>query len=116
MKPMMRQIRDCIERQLDKGFQNFIIYPFSETGMQVKAVLNQGYGIKEKCILDRHLCKYNPDIHSPEILGTIDCSQYCVIIAHTDPDVCKELVQTVSGFFPQENIAELVAPIRLNVD
>ena len=45
---MMKQIKRAIRYQLDKGNRRFVIYPFGETGMKVKDVLNQQFGITEK--------------------------------------------------------------------
>ncbi len=115
MEMLERRIRDCIEDKIDRGFKDFIIYPFGEVGMMVKAVLNQGYGIQEKYVLDRRLCKYNTAIYSSELLNTIDCSSFCVIISSINPRTCKELKQLLQNYFPEENIGELTTVIRLNV-
>lgn len=61
---MMKQIKRAIRYQLDKGNRRFVIYPFGETGMKVKDVLNQQFGITEKYAADSELCRYHSEIKS----------------------------------------------------
>lgn len=55
-------IRKVIEDQLTKGKREFILFPFGEWGMLTKKILNEVYGIQEKCIIDNHLAKFNSNI------------------------------------------------------
>ena len=43
---LTREIKKCIESQLDKGNKKFIIFPFGEAGIQVKNVLKDIYDIE----------------------------------------------------------------------
>ena len=75
--------------------------------MQVKRVLNEAYGIQEAYILDNRLCKYNSQIKGLSVLDSIDCHNYCLILASTDPRIYDELKDSVRKYFRDEDIGEL---------
>ena len=70
MDPLIANIRQAIESQLDMGKRKFIIYPFGDVGVKVKNILNNSYGIKEDYIIDNHLFQYNSEIQSSTIFET----------------------------------------------
>ena len=101
----IKKIRKCIEGCLDRGYKDFIIYPYGEVGMEVKRVLNECYGIAECFIVDGNLCTYNDKIYSPSVFQEIDCSKYVVILSTSNEALYATLRQNLSGFFAPEQIA-----------
>jgi len=115
MPNLAHDIKSCIKAKLDAGFQKFIIFPYGDVGMQVKYILNTAFNIQESYLLDSHLMEYNPNIKTLEFLETLDCKDYCLIFATTNPDnlYLKSIVQR---YFPDENIALLPATLNLEID
>ncbi len=107
MATLTAQIKQCIEEKLAEGKHNFIIFPFGDVGMQVKRILNEGYGIQELCIIDNNLYRFNPQIKRLSFLEHIDCASHCLILACTNQDIYEILKTSVRKYFPKENIAEL---------
>lgn len=108
MENLVKQIKACIEKKLDSGFREFIIFPFGETRLLVKQILNEAYGIQERYILDNHLCVYNPKINSAEVLDSINCKNYCLILSSVDEKICLDLKEMIKKYFEDENIAEII--------
>lgn len=75
--------------------------------MQVKNILNNVHSVQEAYILDNNLCKFNPHIKELSYLDNIDCRNYCLILACTDPDIYGDLKSRVKKYFQCEDIAEL---------
>lgn len=109
----LNDIKECIENQLDKGKKNFIIFPYGEIGMRLKACLNTAYGIQEKLIIDNNLYLYNEKIKSIEVLKNIDCHKYTIFLALNNLEIYKELKNSLLVYFDEENIAELKCIQRL---
>ncbi len=82
---MMKQIKRAIRYQLDKGNRRFVIYPFGETGMKVKDVLNQQFGITEKYAADSELCRYHSEIKSVAELEEDYKSDDFIILLSIEP-------------------------------
>jgi hypothetical protein len=47
-----QRICNTIERAIESGKSEFIIYPYGMNGMMTKFILNERYGIEEWCIAD----------------------------------------------------------------
>lgn len=107
MKTITNQIKECIEKKLDAGYKEFIIYPFGDVGIQVKQILNNVYGIQESYILDNHLYKYNPQIKNLVFCTKLDCHKYCIILSCTNMDIYQDLKLDISKYFEEKNLAEL---------
>lgn len=101
------EIRKMIENKLDKGYKKFIIYPYGTIGMKVKDVLNNVYDIKEKYIIDNHLCKYNSKIRSIDFLNGISREEYSILISCDNMNIYTELKKTIERYFSEEQIGEL---------
>ena len=99
MKTLVNRIKECIERKWDEGYREFIIYPFGETGLQVKHILNDIYGVMESYIIDNHLYKYNPVVRPLSFLENINCDSYCLIMASINSDIYQELKSNVKKYF-----------------
>lgn len=102
-------IKRIIELCLDKGEKNIIIFPFGEAGIRVKEILNKSYGIKEKYIIDNHLCKYNPDIKPLSFFeDKEDIKKSCVVIlSSTSKRSYEAIKENVKKIFPANRIYEL---------
>lgn len=109
MDPLIANIRQVIESQLDMGKRKFIIYPFGDVGIKVKNILNNSYGIKEDYIIDNHLCQYNSEIQSSTIFEVIDCSLYTVLLSTTNQVIYKELKSILFPFFSEEQIVNITS-------
>ena len=107
MKTITNQIKECIEKKLDAGYKEFIIYPFGDVGIQVKQILNNVYGIQESYILDNHLYKYNPQIKNLVFCTKLDCHKYCIILSCTNMEIYQYLKLDISKYFEEKNLAEL---------
>ena len=57
-----RLICSGIEEALNMKMDKFIIYPFGDAGFQMKEILNNRYGIREKLIIDNKLFKFNSNV------------------------------------------------------
>ena len=127
---MMKQIKRAIRYQLDKGNRRFVIYPFGETGMKVKDVLNQQFGITEKYAADSELCRYHSEIKSVAELEEDYKSDDFIILLSIEPlspnsgIVHRQITKfasldrivdifSISTYFIPENYYE---PIQLNRD
>lgn len=108
LQTLVNQIKTCIERKLDEGFNKFILFPFGDVGMQVQYILEAAYGMQPAYILDNHLHKYNPRIHKVTFLDNIDCTDYCLILTCSpNSEIYVNLKQSIQKYFPARNIAEL---------
>lgn len=106
---IIQEIKLCIEQSLEKGNQNFIICPFGDIGMQVKHVLNEGYGIKEAYILDNHMCKYNSNIKPFSFLESLDCEKYTIILSCLERNTFLEIKKYIVNYILEENIIFLAS-------
>lgn len=100
-------IKKGIEKELEKGNRDFILYPFGEIGMLTKRVLNDCYGIEEAFIVDNHLAKYNENIKEVSYLGEIDVSNYQVLITSDNESLYEELRAQIKKYVPVEYIVDL---------
>ena len=114
MDPLIANIRQAIESQLDMGKRKFIIYPFGDVGVKVKNILNNSYGIKEDYIIDNHLCQYNSEIQSSTIFETIDCSLYTILLSTTIQSIYEELKSVLIPYFSEEQVINIVPLENIN--
>lgn len=102
------EIRRTIEGQLDKGCNEFIIFPFGEVGYKVKQILNTIYGIQETLICDNHLSKYNSNILSLDKIKNRKFSEKtCVILSSTNAQIYNELRENLLQIFTENAIVEM---------
>lgn len=66
--------------------------------MQVKHILNEGYGIQEECILDNHMCKFNLNVKPISALSTIGGRDHTVILSCLDLEICEELEKNIESY------------------
>lgn len=104
---LITRIRKCIESQLDKKRNRFIIYPFGDVGFQFESILRDVYNIRVEYKLDDYLCRYNRNIKPLEFLHSIDCNEYIFFLASTNIDIYEELKNNLKKYVPQDRIVEL---------
>lgn len=103
---MLNDLKQSIEAALDAGSNNFIIVPFGEMGQKVKMLLNTSYGIKEKMILDNHLCKYNKDIKPLQYLDGLKISSYTIILACINDSIYDDLRSELLRYVEESQLIE----------
>lgn len=101
-----QKIRNAIEQALNAGKSNFIIYPYGEYGMMTKQILNDSFGIKETCIIDNHLSRFNSSIKSLSDFKR-DKREYSVLFTCANPDVYGEALDNLKQYFTQDEIIEI---------
>lgn len=102
-----RVVRTQIEKLLDEGKQNFIIYPFGWNGLLIKNILNQVYGITEAYVIDNELSKYNEKIKDTKYLAKIDCSDCIVLFSSDRGDIYNELRESIEDSIVWSNVIEV---------
>lgn len=104
---LTNQIRKCIEDELDKGINQFIIFPFGNIGMNVKNILTNMYEIKPLCIIDNYLCKYNSNIKPLSFLKELEDKKFSLILSTVNTDIYEEIKKDVLEYIEEEKIVEL---------
>lgn len=91
-----RAVCSTIERCMDEGYKNFIIYPFGDVGFQAKQILNIRYGVQEVAIIDNRLALKNRSICKCEAL-TAWCGNpgVVVLLTTTSDALLRKLVSTI---------------------
>ncbi len=84
-----------------------VIYPFGTVGKRVQQTLREQLHIKEAFIVDNQLAKTNPEIKSVEDLKSIDCSKYLFFICCKLVKQHDEIIQSLRGIVPENNIVDL---------
>lgn len=100
-------IKKTIEEKLDNGYKRFIIFPFGDVGIKAKEFLNSLYGIEEEMIIDNHLCKYNSNIKSIDILKEINTENITAILSTTDAQIYHELRNCLLKYFDDAHIGDI---------
>lgn len=101
-----QKIRSVIERALNAGKSNFIIYPYGEYGAMTKQILNDSFGIKEAGIIDNHLSQFNSSIKSLSDYQK-DKIEYTVLFTCANPDVYEEVLNNLRQYFAQDEVIEI---------
>jgi len=92
--------------EIERGYKNFIIYPYGEIGSLVRKILDEHFNIKADYIIDDMLCKYNNKIHSFDIIKELDISKYKIINAtQRYHDII--LYNMIYNGVPEENIVDI---------
>lgn len=91
-----RAICRTIDELLNKGYDNFIIYPFGDVGFQVKQILNIRYGLQELAIVDNMLASRNSNIIKSSDISLLDIPPKTAVIISTLSDIlAKKLDKTL---------------------
>ena len=105
------EIEDCIGH----GKKDYYIYPFGAVGSQVKDILNNRYGIKEKGIIDNKLA-----LNNNNILGISDLkaesltSESIIIISSEDGNEMQDAVKSLPSFVKPTQVSFALTSIWEN--
>lgn len=104
----IRRIDLLLQKALDEGRRDFIIYPYGDIGRHVNWILNTAYGVAAKYIVDNRLSKYNGKINNSSLFGKINCEDYSLILACTgSKEVHDEIKEGIIPFFDEHHIIDL---------
>jgi len=85
-----RVAKETLDKLVESGEKNFILYPYGECGEMVKVMLNGIYGIKERLIIDNKLCD-SENIYSLEILKQMDLKDSKILVTSDREEVYDEI-------------------------
>lgn len=88
---------------VDRGYKNFVIYPFGENGFLCKEILNHKYNIREAAIIDNRLCRFEKNILSASQLKNIE-GEYCILENCSNPKVHDDVLDEVKKYVKEINI------------
>jgi len=80
IEKIKRAILDCVNR----GFKEFVIYPFGKNGLEVKEYMVEYLNIMPQMIIDNYYCKYNDNIKSKDYLRTHYNGQIIIITVENE--------------------------------
>lgn len=108
---MREKIKKAIQYQLEQGHNKFVIYPFGRSGMLVKEILNQQFGIEEEYVADNVLCRYNEKIKSVAYMKEDYGKHDFIILLSVEPERPNSVIvhQQISGFASMERIADVLS-------
>lgn len=105
-----KKITRILNRLLDEGKRNFVIYPFGEQGALTKYILNMHLGVQEKFIIDNGITGGgNYDIRKLKSLKETDLDGLTVLIGSDNERYYSELRQALLEYVPLENICDLLS-------
>lgn len=107
MQSNYHTIRNAIEKAVELGKQNFLIYPFGENGVLAKQILNDSFGIQENYIIDNKLSKCNPQIKSLAWCQTLNCSQYTVLFTCANLELYNDTRSALDQYFLEDNVIDI---------
>lgn len=90
---MYQEFVKTIEKAIDSGKTEFLIYPFGRNGLFFKQILNERYGIEEKAIFDNSLCRYNNQIRHLRDINMFYHSKACLVLTSSKVDCRNELLK-----------------------
>lgn len=88
---LARTFSGIIERNIDLGKREFLIFPFGVNGMLFEQILRQRYGISPLAVFDNHLAKYNQDIKELKEIDKYRTDNSCVVLTTLIPECRQEL-------------------------
>ena len=95
-------IRKLIEKRENRPIA---IYPFGETGVKVKEILNWRYGLKEAIIVDNLLSEVNSDIIAWD--NVEDKDKYIWLLTCINPKIHQEILSSVKGAAAEGQVVDL---------
>lgn len=101
------KIRNAIEKALNLGKRNFIIYPYGENGALTKQILNDSFGIEECYLVDNKLSKFNSHIKSLDWCKALDYHEYTILFTCANCEIYEEVRSNLYKYFPVENVVEI---------
>lgn len=91
------------------GKREFAIYPFGRLGMQLKEILNQRYGIKEKYIIDNRLAEISENncIINLEQFEKVNTHNITVLLASDSENIYSEIRSQLFKYIDMERIVDI---------
>jgi hypothetical protein len=81
-----RNLFKVIEKALDQGYKDFVIFPFGVNGLRVKRILKERYNILPKAIFDNTVSMYNTDILKSEKIKLYSADDTCMLLTANIPE------------------------------
>ena len=94
-----KAICDTIEKCIDKGWNNFAIYPFGINGINIKNILNNRYNIMEKYIIDNNLAKYRNDVVNIKAAKELISTDTKILVSVDDVRIYDEIMESLNEYF-----------------
>lgn len=99
---------------LDEGRGNIILYPYGFMGMLAKRMLNEQYGITERCLVDNKLSQTNPNIKALSDLSREELEESIFVIT-SDNQSCYDIIRSeLRKYVKKEgNIVDVCYKVRM---
>ncbi len=99
-----------IEQLVKSGHKNFVVFPYGERGILVKALLNSYFGIQETMIIDNNLCRENKHIHAIEEIKNIDVKDIIVLLSTDSEAYYSDIRQELLTYVSLDKIVDVFSP------
>lgn len=101
-----KRIASIISREVARGREKFILYPFGKMGKITKKILNDYFKISEYLIIDNGITQQE-EIFPLEYLEGIDLSDKYILITSSNESIYSEIRKNIYKYIPQEKIIDL---------
>jgi hypothetical protein len=99
---------ETIKEYIDKGIENFVIYPYGLNGLNVKKILWEYFDIEPRLIVDNEYANYNKNIVNGETLKQSFNNDMYIIISAEDRQLNQKIESSICDFVPKNNIINLL--------
>jgi len=98
-----------LKKLIGEGKKDFIIFPFGMRGMELKHILDQRYGIKERYIVDNGISSISKDTHIINLaeLQERDISGITVLLANDNEKTFNELRSNLRKVIDKNKIVDV---------
>lgn len=97
-----RYTEDKLNKLVEKGNSEFVLYPFGERGAMIKGILNGLFDINEKAIADNFLWKKNSNVINLCELSKMDLTSVKVLITNDNPSIYYEIRAELYKYIDKE--------------
>ena len=97
-------IRKVIQRYLDMGVRDFVIYPFGANGMAIKNCMQECFDLTPVMVVDNALAQYNARIADIQKLREVCREEWYVILTVEKTELNKELMDNLLTFLPKDRV------------
>lgn len=94
-----------IRRELERGRNKFILYPFGYFGQYTKKILNNEFNIKECFILDNYA--RDEKVYPLDFLKTYSLKDEYVLVTSLNSDIYDEIRSELKKYVPEDRIIDL---------
>lgn len=100
----IKLVHKTIKKMLsDDSECNILLFVFGQKGMQIKDILNLGYGREEAYIVDDRYARYNPKIKETGFLEDLDCSKYVAFFSVLNAET-ENVYEIARQYFDESRI------------